>query len=54
MNTHYTTDRSTQMVLSVLKAYGIKKIVVSPGTTNMAFVASAQSDPCFEMLFLGR
>lgn len=49
MNTHYTTDRSTQMVLSVLKAYGIKKIVVSPGTTNMAFVASAQSDPCFEM-----
>lgn len=49
MNTHYTTDRSTQMVLSVLKAYGIKKIVVLPGTTNMAFVASAQSDPCFEM-----
>lgn len=49
MNTHYTTDRSTQMVLSVLKAYGIKKIVASPGTTNMAFVASAQSDPHFEM-----
>lgn len=49
MNTHYTTDRSTQMVLSVLKAYGIKKIVASPGTTNMAFVASAQSDPYFEM-----
>lgn len=49
MNTHYTTDRSTQMVLSILKAYGIKKIVASPGTTNMAFVASAQSDPYFEM-----
>lgn len=49
MNTHYTTDRSTQMILSVLKAYNIKKIVASPGTTNMAFVVSAQSDPFFEM-----
>lgn len=49
MNTHYTTDRNTQMVLSILKSYGIKKIVASPGTTNMAFVASAQSDPYFEM-----
>lgn len=49
MDTHYTTDRSTQMVLSILKAYNIRKIIASPGTTNMAFVASAQSDPFFEM-----
>lgn len=37
------------MVISILKAYNIKKIVASPGTTNMAFVLSVQSDPFFEI-----
>ena len=45
----YTNDRSTLIVLSLLKAHGIKKVVASPGTTNIALVASMQQDPWFEM-----
>lgn len=45
----YTNDKSTQIVLSLLKAHGIKKVIASPGTTNIALVASMQQDPWFEM-----
>lgn len=45
----YTNDRSTLIVLSLLKSHGIKKVVASPGTTNIALVASMQQDPWFEM-----
>jgi len=30
-------------------AHGIRKVIASPGTTNMALVASMQQDPYFEM-----
>lgn len=46
---NYTNDKSTQIVLSLLKEYGIRKVIASPGTTNIALVASMQSDPWFEM-----
>ena len=45
----YTNDRSTLIVLSLLKSHGIKKVVASPGTTNIALVVSMQQDPWFEM-----
>lgn len=45
----YTTERNIQIVLSLLKTNGIKKIVASPGTTNYSFVGSLQSDPFFEV-----
>lgn len=45
----YTNDRATQIVLSLLKAHGIKRVVASPGTTNIALVGSMQIDPWFEM-----
>lgn len=45
----YTNDKGTQIVLSLLKAHGIKKVIASPGTTNIALVASMQLDPWFEM-----
>lgn len=53
MNTHYTTDRSTQMVLSVLKAYGIKKIVVSPNDKH-GIRGQCAKRPVFRNVFLGR
>lgn len=46
---NYTNDKSTQIVLSLLKEHGIRKVIVSPGTTNIALVASMQCDPWFEM-----
>nr|WP_311479280.1 hypothetical protein [uncultured Porphyromonas sp.] len=46
---YYTNERNAQIVISLLKQYGIKKVIASPGTTNMAFVGSVQQDPFFEV-----
>lgn len=45
----YTDDKNAQIVLALLKAYGIKKIVISPGTTNVPISRSVQVDPWFEV-----
>lgn len=45
----YTTEKHTQIIISLLKQYGIKKIVISPGNTNVTFVASVQNDSFFEL-----
>lgn len=37
------------MLLSLLKQHGIKKVIASPGTTNIAIVGSMQHDDWFEM-----
>lgn len=49
MQTFYTTEKSVQIVVALLKAHGIRKIIASPGTTNITLVASLQCDPFFEM-----
>ena len=46
---YYTNERTVQIVLYLLKAYGIKKVIASPGTTNMTVVGSMQQDKWFEM-----
>ena len=48
-NRYYTAEKSQQIILALLKAYGIKKVVASAGTTNYTMVASMQHDPWFEM-----
>lgn len=45
----YSSERNVQIVISLLKAHGIKKIIASPGATNITFVASVQIDPYFEI-----
>lgn len=45
----YTSERNVQIVISLLKANGIKKVIASPGTTNYTFVGSIQNDPWFEI-----
>lgn len=45
----YTNERNKQIILSLLKAYGINLVVVSPGATNFALVGSMQHDPFFQM-----
>ena len=45
---YYTSERSLQILISLLKQHKIKKCVLSPGTTNLTFVASLQQDPWFE------
>lgn len=45
----YTNERNIQILISLLKQYGIRKIIASPGTTNMSFVGSVQNDSWFEV-----
>lgn len=45
----YSSDKSTLILLSLLKAHQIRYVVASPGTTNMALVGSMQHDPFFKM-----
>lgn len=49
MENHYTNARNIQIVIALMKAHGVKKVVASPGATDMAIVASLQQDPYFEM-----
>lgn len=46
---YYTSERNIQILISLLKANNIKKVVASPGATNISFVASLQQDSFFEM-----
>ena len=48
-NKFYSDERNVQIVISLLKAHGVKKIIVSPGATNMTFVGSVQQDSYFEI-----
>lgn len=43
----YTDEKTAQIVIFLLKSHGIKHVIASPGTTNMAFVGSVQRDPHF-------
>ena len=46
---YYSSERSVQILISLLKQHNIRKIVASPGATNITFVASIMQDPWFEM-----
>ena len=45
----YNNERAVQILISLLKSHGIKKIVASPGATNVTFIGSVQYDPWFEI-----
>ena len=49
MENHYTNARNVQIVIALMKAHGVKKVVASPGATDLAIVASLQQDSYFEM-----
>lgn len=45
----YTIEKHTQILISLLKEYGIKNVIVSPGICNINFVYSIQNDPYFRL-----
>lgn len=49
MENRYTDEPQAQIVIALLKAHNIRKIVVSPGATNIPIVASVQNDSFFEV-----
>ncbi len=46
---HCTVERNVQIVIALLKAHAIRKVIVSPGATNITFVRSLQNDSFFEL-----
>ena len=46
---YYTVERGQQILISLLKQHGIRKVIASPGTTNITFVASVMNDPFFQV-----
>lgn len=45
----YANEPNVLILVAMLKAHNIKRVIASPGTTNLSFVASLQCDPFFEM-----
>lgn len=46
---YYTDEKNLQIIMALLKAFNIRKIITSPGSTNHTLVASMQNDEWFEM-----
>lgn len=49
MTTHYSDEKNVQIIIALLKYHGIKKVVASPGATNVTLVVSMQRDSYFEV-----
>ena len=49
MKNKYTGETNIQILISLLKKHNIKNVIASPGTTNISFVASVQSDDFFKV-----
>ena len=45
----YSDARNVQLVIALLKKYGIRNVIASPGTTNVPFVYSVQNDSFFRV-----
>lgn len=45
----YSIEKNVQLMIGLLKAHGIRKVIASPGTTNITFVTSMMHDPFFEI-----
>lgn len=46
---YFTNARNIQIVISLLKAHGIKRVITSPGATDIAINFSLQHDSYFEL-----
>lgn len=49
MTKYYTNEKNAQVIIGLLKAHGIRKVIASPGTTNMALVVSMKNDQYFQV-----
>lgn len=47
MEYYYTNEQNHQILIALLKKFGIQMVVASPGTTNMSLVSSLQQDSYF-------
>lgn len=49
MENFYSSELNVQILIALMKAHGVRKVIISPGATNVAFVSSIQQDPYFEL-----
>ena len=49
MRKYYTSEENVQQLIALMKAHGVRKIVASPGNTNITFVGSVMNDPFFQV-----
>ncbi|GGI71402.1 2-succinyl-5-enolpyruvyl-6-hydroxy-3-cyclohexene-1-carboxylate synthase [Shewanella hanedai] len=49
MKLYSTTEKNALIVISLLKAHGVRYVIASPGNTNTAFIGSIQKDPFFKI-----
>lgn len=49
MALYYSSEKNVLLMVALLKAHGIRKVVASPGTTNITFVGSLMHDPFFQI-----
>ena len=49
MGYYYSTNVNVQLLMALLKEHQIRKVIASPGTTNLEFMASLQLDDFFEV-----
>ncbi|MDO5455780.1 MAG: thiamine pyrophosphate-binding protein [Eubacteriales bacterium] len=45
----YSNEKNVQILIAVLKANGIRKVIISPGTTHISFLVSLVNDGDFEL-----
>lgn len=45
----FIDEKNTLMLMSLMKAHGVRKVIASPGATNIGVVGSFQADPWFEL-----
>lgn len=43
----YTNEENILILIALMKEHGVKRVVVSPGTTNLTFIMSLQNDEFF-------
>ncbi|RPA66585.1 2-succinyl-5-enolpyruvyl-6-hydroxy-3-cyclohexene-1-carboxylate synthase [Cyclobacteriaceae bacterium YHN15] len=49
MTMYYSDEKNVQIIIKILKIHGIRRVIASPGSTNITLVKSLQNDPYFEL-----
>lgn len=49
MSLKYSNEKNVLLLLALLKAHGVRKVIASPGTTNITLVGSMMHDPFFQI-----
>jgi len=49
MNNCYTSEENILQLIALMKVHGVRKVIASPGNTNITFVGSIQNDPYFQI-----